>query len=95
MTLFGEGLKEKREEKGLNQGELGDKAGVSQSYVSQIEKGEKIPSIDALKSFAKVLKIPEGDLINEAMSEQAQLIRAIKGLTPKKVVAVLKFVESL
>jgi len=42
----------------LKQGELADKAGLSQSYMSNIERGVKTPSKDAIDAICAVLEIP-------------------------------------
>lgn len=47
---------------GLSQSELAERLGVSQGYVSAIERGVKIPD-DALKArIAVVLKVPVASL---------------------------------
>lgn len=47
-----------RKEKNIRQIELADKSGISQTYLSQIEKGIKIPSIDILEKISLNLGVP-------------------------------------
>lgn len=50
-------IKKIRIAKGLTQGELAIILGVSQSYVSQVENGEKNFSIDVARRFADALGV--------------------------------------
>jgi transcriptional regulator with XRE-family HTH domain len=53
---FGEYMKSLRKSAGLTLAELGEKLGLSHSYLSQIETGKKsIPSPDILKKLAELL----------------------------------------
>ncbi len=56
-------LHEIREEKGLSQSELARRSGVSQAFISQIEKGEKVPTIFIAKRIAMALDKTIDDLI--------------------------------
>ncbi len=57
-----ERLKEMRKSKGLTQRELADKAGVSESYICQIENG-KMVSLTKLDKLAEVLGCKVKDLV--------------------------------
>jgi len=52
-----------REHRKLTQQQLGDKAGSSKPYLSQIESGIRKPSVSAIKRLAAALKIDVDDLI--------------------------------
>lgn len=54
---FGEKIRAVRERKGLTLKEVAEKAGVSESLVSQIERNRVSPAIDTLLSLADVLDI--------------------------------------
>lgn len=54
---FGQKLKILRKRLGLTLDELGDKIGYSNPYISQIETGEKIPSIPFLKAIAPFMGV--------------------------------------
>jgi transcriptional regulator with XRE-family HTH domain len=47
---------------GVSQEELSEKAGISQTSISQIENGKKNPSKKNIQKICKVLKIPEAIL---------------------------------
>ena len=48
-------MRELRKEKELTQGELANKVGIGQSFISKIEKGHLEPSLQTLGRIAKVL----------------------------------------
>lgn len=48
-------LKEFRNKRGINQRQLADRAGISNSYLSDIEVGRTNPSLKTLLKLAKVL----------------------------------------
>lgn len=50
-------IKERREELDLSQKELAEKAGISQSFLCDIEQGRSKPSIDTALKIAEVLNI--------------------------------------
>ncbi len=52
------GLKQSRLLCGMRQGVFAKKAGISQTYVSQVESGKKTPSVDVISMYAKITKQP-------------------------------------
>ena len=57
-------IKEKRIAIGLTQQELADLVNVDQSFICQIERGTKIPTLLLGKEIAKVFKCKIDDLVN-------------------------------
>ncbi len=55
---LGTAIKELRKSKGLSQVELAEKANLSQTALSQIEKGKR-PGIQTLKNISTALEVPE------------------------------------
>lgn len=51
-------LREVRTEKGLSQEQLADQAGLHRTYISQIERGVKSPSLRSLEQITDALEIP-------------------------------------
>jgi len=68
---FGRTLRRLRTEAELNQAELADKAGISQSAVSQIEKGERAPSFDVLRRLATALGLSTAELLGPEKGDAA------------------------
>lgn len=60
---IGNAIKSLRKEMGLNQIEFASASGLSQSYLSLIEKGKKEPTLSTLKAISNVLSIPTPILI--------------------------------
>jgi transcriptional regulator with XRE-family HTH domain len=57
-------LKTLREEKGLTQVDLANKAQVERTYIVKLESGDKKnPSLDILKKLAKALGVPVTELL--------------------------------
>jgi transcriptional regulator with XRE-family HTH domain len=54
---FGERLRKAREDKGLSQSELADKAGFQPSAIAHFESGRRSPSFDNLRRIADALAL--------------------------------------
>src|SRR4051794_10502355 len=57
VETLGEYLREQRESSRLSLRQLADQAGVSNPYLSQIERGLRRPSAEVLQQLAKALRI--------------------------------------
>src|ERR1700754_4202992 len=55
---IGNAIKNLRQQKGFKQTDFAVKCGLSQSYLSSIEKGKKEPTLGILKQIANALSIP-------------------------------------
>lgn len=62
-AVFGQVLKEVRQRAGLTQEELAFESGYHPTYIGQLERGKKNPTLKALLSFARVLKISAARLV--------------------------------
>lgn len=60
---FGLHLRKLRQEKKLTQEELADRAGMHFTYIGQIERGLRNPSLVNLHKLAKALKVTAGQLL--------------------------------
>lgn len=61
--VFGEELQKIRKEKGLSQEQLGFESGYHRTYISQLERGIKSPSLKTIFRMAEALKIQPSKLI--------------------------------
>lgn len=61
----GTNIKRIREERGMLQRELAEKAGVTQAMLSQIERGTKNPSLQVGKEISVILNCSIDDLMAE------------------------------
>ena len=56
--LIGDRLKTLREQKKLSQGDVEKRTGLLRCYISRVENGHTVPSVDTLEKMARALEIP-------------------------------------
>jgi transcriptional regulator with XRE-family HTH domain len=56
--VISERLRELREEKKLSQGDVEARTGLLRSYLSRVENGHTVPSLETLEKLAAALEIP-------------------------------------
>src|SRR6266568_2718113 len=61
---FAVNLKSERLRKKLSQEALASKAGLSVSYISMLERGQRTPPLDTLESLAKALSVSATSLLS-------------------------------
>ena len=61
---FAAHLKSERLRRKLSQETLAKKAGLSVSYISMLERGQRTPPLDTLESLAKALGVTPASLIS-------------------------------
>lgn len=62
---IGRNISRMREKRGMNQVQLAQEVGITQSAISQIEKGIKNPSLQVGSEIARVLRCSIEDLVDE------------------------------
>ena len=83
---FGERLKRCRQARGLTQGELAQKCGVSQRMVRHYESRAKFPPIDLLPKLAKALRVSTEELLGLKNFKDEDLARSRKLMRRFKIV---------
>jgi CheY-like chemotaxis protein len=78
-TLLGATIKTERSALGISQEELAERAGLHRTYVSDVERGARNPSIASIEKLAQALKL----------SVSALFGRAINGRASRNVVEIL------
>jgi transcriptional regulator with XRE-family HTH domain len=63
---FSRVVKRHREARGLSRAALAEKAGLHQTYIGLLERGDRSPNLDTAKAIAEALHIPLSKLIAEA-----------------------------
>ncbi|NJO75083.1 MAG: helix-turn-helix transcriptional regulator [Leptolyngbyaceae cyanobacterium RM1_406_9] len=53
--LFGRAVRKRRRELDLSQEELAERAGLHRNYISDIERGDRNPSLENIQKLAKAL----------------------------------------
>ena len=74
QEIMGRVIRRERQARHLTIKELGDKAGLSEIYVGEIERGQKYPSAKVLESLANALDLDMADLL-ELMAEEIRYER--------------------
>ncbi|MCY3778985.1 MAG: helix-turn-helix transcriptional regulator [Chloroflexi bacterium] len=63
---FGEALRKRRQQLGLSQEELNFRTGVHRTFISEIERGVKSPTLHTVAALAEALGIKPSDLMRMA-----------------------------
>ena len=74
QETLGKVVRQERQARHLTIKELGEKAGLSEIYVGEIERGQKYPSAKVLESVAKALEIEISEFF-ELMAEELRMER--------------------
>jgi transcriptional regulator with XRE-family HTH domain len=86
QETLGKVVRQERQARHLTIKELGDKAGLSEIYVGEIERGQKYPSAKVLESLAKALEIEIAEffelMAEELRGEQEPHITNVIGFFP-------------
>jgi transcriptional regulator with XRE-family HTH domain len=92
---FGVHLFQLRNNAGMTQAKLAQKANLSIDQISRIERGERAPSLESIEKISTALKIRAPELLNfddeetaslsENPSESLELWKLLKGKRPKQV----------
>ncbi|MGB8345191.1 MAG: helix-turn-helix transcriptional regulator [Ktedonobacteraceae bacterium] len=77
QEIVGRVIRRERQNHQMTIKELGDKAGLSEIYVGEIERGQKYPSAKVLESLAHALDLDTADLL-ELMAEEIRAEREPK-----------------
>lgn len=102
--LIGENIRALRRDRGLSQEQLALRADINASYMGQVERGEKNPTIDVLGKISQALQIPLEKIVQLDHSSSSlaesdgyadKIAHQINGLSLKEQEAVYKFVKQL
>ena len=83
----------------LKQRELAEKLGISPSHVSELEKGNRTPSLEVIQKYADVFRIPASSIMffaeNIDATQDGKSIRSdAKTAIASKIIRFLKVIES-
>jgi transcriptional regulator with XRE-family HTH domain len=71
--VIGERLRAIREHKDMSQGEVEKRTGLLRCYVSRVENGHTVPSIETLEKWARALDVSMAELFSEDGEKPAAL----------------------
>jgi len=101
--VLGKRIKELRLKLGLTQDGLGKRANLHYSYIGQVERGNKVPSVKTLKRIAAALNINVESLLYEQSGFEIkdddilirELINAVKGCSPQELKLYIRLIEQI
>ena len=88
-------IRELREARNLTQNALANNAGVSPTYIYQLEKGEKSPTIEYLDHICWGLGITLEEFFSIENRSQKSAIDKLSSLTPEQKQLLNNFLNSL
>ena len=56
--IIGDRLRTLREAKNFSQGEIEKRTGLLRCYISRVENGHTVPSLETIEKFARALEVP-------------------------------------
>lgn len=93
--MLGEALRLIRSFHGLSQTQGAEKLGISKSYLSEIERGRKPPTLQLIERYAEVYQLPVSSILffSENM-ERSLSYRRAQQIVSKKIIRILSWVEA-
>lgn len=82
--VFAANVRRFRNDRGLTQEQLGEKAGISSTYVSKVERLVSSPTLDIIVKIAEALDISPAELFNELDIESALYVYTDLEKSPRK-----------
>lgn len=82
---IGETIRNFRMQKGMSQGDIEKRTGLLRCYLSRVENGHTVPSLDTLAKIASSLEIPLGSFFAEAPGENASTAKNLPQLSEEEV----------
>jgi transcriptional regulator with XRE-family HTH domain len=74
VIKIGTAIRAHRLQKGLSQGDIEKKTGLLRCYLSRVENGHTVPSLDTLSKIARALDLPITQFFaDESLGRQANL----------------------
>ena len=66
---IGETIRNFRSQKGMSQGDIEKRTGLLRCYLSRVENGHTIPSLDTLAKIATAMEIPLAQFFNDTTND--------------------------
>lgn len=96
--VIGDKLKALRAQKNLSQGDVEKRTGLLRCYISRVENGHTVPSVDTLEKMARALEVPmyhfftdEDHVKKPNLPAEGRVSRATNSKQEREVRAFAKF----
>jgi transcriptional regulator with XRE-family HTH domain len=92
--MLGEALRLIRTFHGLSQTEGAEKLGISKSYLSEIESGRKVPTLQLIERYGDIYELPVSSILffSENLGRGGSYEEA-RRFVAKKVIALMRFID--
>lgn len=79
----------------MSQKELAEKVGISNSYISEIEAGKKIPTLDLIEKYAATFKMPASSILffSEKLDSEKPSEKTREYIS-KKIIKILEWIST-
>jgi transcriptional regulator with XRE-family HTH domain len=77
--LIGQRIRELRKKRGLSQGDIAKASGFVRAYISRVEHGHTVPSLETLERFAAALDVPLYRLFYHGADETSAAVSGSDG----------------
>ncbi len=85
-----------REKKNITTNKLANMAGISQSYLRELELGKKNPTVEILSLICEALDLSIREFFSDSESDiQPFLLSALEGLTEAQQLQLAKFINEM
>lgn len=82
--FIGDRIRAIREAKTLSQGDIEERSGLLRSYLSRVENGHTVPSVETLEKLARALQVPLYQLFYEG-EQPPKLSHLAKRITAAEI----------
>jgi transcriptional regulator with XRE-family HTH domain len=77
--IIGDRIRSLREIKGLSQGDVEKRSGMLRCYISRVENGHTVPSLETMEKFARALEVPLHQFFYEGAEPPESLVMPSAG----------------
>lgn len=91
--MFDRALKMVRQYHRLTQSDLADRIGLSKSYLNEIERGHKEPSLDVLRKYAEFFDVSLSSLMLFAERADSSRVERARVFAADKVLKMLEWIS--
>jgi transcriptional regulator with XRE-family HTH domain len=79
----------------FNQVELAKRLSISNSYLSEIEKGDKTPGLELLEKYSEIFKMPVSSILlfSESLSDNRKPGERLRVAAAEKILRLLEWLQ--
>lgn len=93
--ILGERIRKLREAKNLPQGDIEKRTDLTRSYISRLEKGHTVPSLETLERIAAAVEVPLYQVVYEGHDLPGETMESGAGDEATQAIALLRRVRRM